>query len=92
MNDTENEIRTRLAALAPLHLDLRNDSHLHAGHAGNTGGGHFSLLIVSAAFDGQSRIRRQRLVKNALHDLFPARIHALSIKALAPDEYAPIPN
>lgn len=87
MNELETEIRTRLAALAPLHLDLRNDSHLHVGHAGNTGGSHFSLLIVSAAFAGQSRIERQRWVKRILQDLFPARIHALSIKALAPEEY-----
>ena len=87
MNDTEAEIRSRLAVLAPLHLDLQNDSHLHTGHTGNTGGGHFSLLIVSAAFEGQSRIGRQRLVKSTLSDLFPACIHALSIKALTPGEY-----
>ncbi|MCP2039720.1 BolA protein [Neisseria sp. HSC-16F19] len=87
MSNTEAEIRSRLAVLSPLHLHLQNDSHLHIGHAGNTGGGHFSLVIVSATFEGQSRINRQRLVKNALADLFPTRIHALSIKALTPREH-----
>lgn len=85
--DIEQEIKQRLQALAPVRLSLQNDSRLHAGHAGNNGGGHFSLLIVSETFCGQTRLTRQRLVKQRLHDLFPTHIHALSIKAASPDEY-----
>ena len=81
-----DEIRTRLAPLQPTRLDIRDDSALHAGHAGNTGGGHFTLHIVSAQFSGQSHIMRHRAVYQALADLMPQRIHALSIQAGAPDE------
>ena len=83
----EAEIQQRQDSLAPLYFELHNDSHLHAGHAGNTGGGHYRLLVVSEAFSKQSRLARQRLVKDKLHDLFPHRIHALSIKAASPEEY-----
>ena len=77
----------RLAPLAASELMLNDQSALHAGHAGNTGGGHYRLLVVSEAFSKQSRLARQRLVKDKLHDLFPHRIHALSIKAASPEEY-----
>ena len=77
----------RLAPLAASELMLNDHSALHAGHAGNTGGGHYRLLVVSEAFSKQSRLARQRLVKDKLHDLFPHRIHALSIKAASPEEY-----
>ena len=87
MNNIEAEITQRLHDLAPLHMELHNDSHLHAGHVGNTGGGHYRLLVVSEAFSGQGRLARQRLVKEKLHDLFPHRIHALSVKAASPEEY-----
>ena len=81
-----DEIRTRLGALQPTRLDIRDDSALHAGHAGNTGGGHFTLNIVSAQFSGKSQVLRHRAVYQALADLMPQRIHALSIRAYAPDE------
>lgn len=84
---TEQEIQQRLKVLAPLHMELHNDSHLHAGHAGNTGGGHYRVLVVSDVFVDQSRLNRQRMVKDQLYDLFPNRIHALSIRALSSDEY-----
>ena len=84
-----DEIRTRLGALQPTRLDIRDDSALHAGHAGNTGGGHFTLHIISAQFRGQSQIMRHRVIYQALADLIPQRIHALSIQADAPDETSP---
>ena len=81
-----DEIRTLLAPLQPMQLDIQDDSALHAGHAGNTGGGHFTLNIVSAQFSGKSQVLRHRAVYQALADLMPQRIHALSIRAYAPDE------
>ncbi len=63
-------------------IDIEDESHLHAGHAGAaTGRGHFRLRIVSAAFAGQSPIARHRLVYAALGELMQTDIHALSIDA-----------
>ncbi len=83
-------IRSKLQqALAPEHLDISDDSHLHAGHAGAAaGGGHFSVHVVSAGFRGCSTLQRHRLVYQALADMMPADIHALSIKARTPEEAA----
>ncbi|GAA5183225.1 BolA family transcriptional regulator [Niveibacterium umoris] len=84
-----DEIRTRLAALAPQVLELQDDSARHAGHAGAAGGGgHFNLRIVSNAFAGKSRVARHRDVYSQLADMIPARIHALAIDARTPDESA----
>ncbi len=85
MNLTE-EIQTRLAWLEPSHFKIEDDSAHHAGHAGNTGGGHFTITITSSHFSGKSRIMRHRIVYQALEDLIPSRIHALSIRATASDE------
>ncbi len=76
------------AALTPTHLDVINDSHHHAGHMGDDGTGesHFTVVIESPAFAGQSRVARQRLVNNALADLLSTRIHALAIRARATGE------
>ena len=81
-------IRERLtAALAPEDLEVEDVSHEHAGHAGaRDGRGHFNVLIVSDAFDGQSLLKRHRLVYNALGDAMETDIHALSIRASTPDE------
>ncbi|MEY2777666.1 MAG: hypothetical protein RLY30_1764 [Pseudomonadota bacterium] len=69
-------------------LVLRDDTAAHHGHSGAaSGGGHFELLIVSADFDGKSRVSRHRLVYDALSDWMPARIHALSIDARTPSEF-----
>lgn len=87
-----DEIRERLAMLDPQRLEIQDDSALHAGHAGNTGGGHFSMLIVSSQFCGKSQIMRHRLVYQALTGLIPNRIHALSINAIASDEAQPAPS
>jgi BolA protein len=81
-----DEIRTRLAPLEPVLIDIQDDSAKHAGHAGNTGGGHFTLTIVSSQFCGKSQIIRHRSVYQALEGLIPGQIHALSIQAIATDE------
>ena len=76
-------------ALAPQSLDVADDSHKHAGHAGARGGqGHFSVDIVSAAFAGKLPLARHRLVYAALGDMMQTDIHALSIRARTPDEAA----
>lgn len=75
------QIRGRLqAAFAPSELDVLDEGHLHAGHAGE-GKGHFHVRIVSAAFAGQSPIRRHRMIYAALDGLMDNGIHALSIDA-----------
>jgi BolA protein len=74
--------------LAPTHLQVEDESHQHIGHAGWRAGGetHFRLDIVSAAFEGKSRVERHRLVNNALADAFAAGLHALAITARAAGE------
>jgi BolA protein len=87
--DREGVIQQRLAVLTPLRSELIDDSARHAGHEGARGGGaHYRLLIVSPAFVGHSRVARHRMVHDALGDLMRSAIHALSIKALTPDEAA----
>ncbi|MGY6214736.1 BolA family protein [Methylolobus aquaticus] len=88
-------IRARLEkALEPLHLELFDDSAAHAGHAGarQSGGGHFSAIIVAEPFAGQSLVARHRLVYQALGDLMQTDIHAFSMKVYAPDEFDRIEN
>jgi BolA family transcriptional regulator, general stress-responsive regulator len=72
--------------LQPSLLEVQDDSHLHAGHAGAREGKHFSVRITSARFAGCSRVARHRLVYDALRLLMPAGIHALAIEAQAPGE------
>ena len=79
-------IQQRLTRLQPVSLEIQDDSALHAGHAGNTGGGHFTLKIVSSQFSQKSQIIRHRLIYQALADLIPQQIHALSILAISPDD------
>jgi BolA protein len=75
--------------LAPEQLEVIDDSHRHAGHAGAADGrGHFTVIIVSARFAGLNTIKRHRLVYEAVGDLMTTDIHALSIQALAPGETA----
>ncbi len=83
--------RLLTAALAPTHLDVINDSASHHGHAGDDGSGesHFTIVIESAAFAGESRLQRQRMVNAALGDIPGERVHAIAIKAKAPDDHAP---
>ena len=87
--DLPSTLRKRLQDLAPSALEIHDDSAEHAGHAGASGGGgHFSLLIVSKAFSGISRLERHQKVLARVSDLLPHPIHALSIKALAPEEFS----
>ena len=81
-------IRSRLEeALSPTQIDIIDESHQHAGHAGAaSGGGHFNVTIVAEKFSGKSTIERHRMVYLAVNDIMPSEIHALSIKALAPEE------
>src|SRR4051794_28816727 len=76
------------SALEPSRIELTDDSEAHRGHGGYNPAGesHFSLTIESPAFAGRSRVERQRLVYAALGDLMHERVHALSIRASAPDE------
>lgn len=76
------------AALAPMALDVQDDSHLHAGHAGAREGRHFTVRVTSAAFTGLGRVQRHRLVYHALRSLVTEGIHALAIEARAPAEPA----
>ena len=78
------------AAFAPTRLEVINDSHHHAGHSGHDGSGesHFTVVIESAAFAGQNRVSRQRMVNKALGDIPGQRVHALAIRAFAPGEVA----
>lgn len=73
-------------AFAPAHLDIRDESHLHEGHAGHRPGGetHFRVHIVSTAFSGKSRIERHRMVNTLLADELAGQVHALAIKADTP--------
>ena len=77
-------IRQRLAPLDPTRIEIVDDSHRHAGHAGAKEGGHFTLTLSSATFIGQTKLQRHRKVINLLGDLRAAGIHALSIVATDP--------
>ena len=82
-------IREKLAAaFAPTELDVEDESARHAGHAGARPGGetHFNVRIVSAGFEGLSRVERQRRVYAALADELKSRVHALSLTTLTPSE------
>jgi len=83
---TANIIRDRLAFLNPTKLDIVDESHLHKGHAGNTGGGHFNLTVISEMFQNKSTMERHRIIYSALQDLIPKDIHALSIRAIVQSE------
>lgn len=87
MNDTTGKLEAALTKLNPSYLELQDDSALHAGHAGNTGGSHYTVTIVSEAFNGLSLIKRHRIVYEAVGDLMAHDIHALSIKAKTPTEF-----
>ena len=76
-----------LTALAPLALEVIDDSQAHAGHAGALSGkGHFRVMIVAPCFAGVTPLQRHRLVYAALETLMNSDIHALSIDARAPDQ------
>ncbi len=83
-------IRQKLTArFSPTQLEIIDESHRHAGHAGAREGGetHFAVTIVSDAFAAHNRVGRQRLVYQALAEELATRIHALSLTTLTPDEH-----
>jgi BolA protein len=80
-------IEQKLSTLAPSRLELDDESALHAGHAGaKSGGGHYRLTIVSPQFSGKNTVARHRMVYGALGSMMQKEIHALAIRAFAPDE------
>ena len=86
---TPGLIATKLnRELQPAHLEIVDDSHLHAGHAGaKSGGGHYSVTIVSTAFEGLAAPARHRLVYRILAAEMHGLIHALSLRTLTPAEW-----
>jgi BolA protein len=85
--NTIDELKRRLEVLAPISIDIVDESALHAGHPGaRGGGGHYRLTIVSERFCGAGRIARHRMVFDAVGDLMQGRIHALPMNALTPEE------
>jgi BolA family transcriptional regulator, general stress-responsive regulator len=95
MTDTDRValIKEKLnKALAPTHLDIIDESHKHAGHAGaRKGGGHFTVTIVSPQFTGKTLVQRHRMVYAAVEELMNTAIHALSINAQTPEEFSSSP-
>ncbi|MBC8056314.1 MAG: BolA family transcriptional regulator [Rhizobiales bacterium] len=81
--EIEAAVRT---ALQPQKLEVQDDSHLHAGHAGAREGRHFTVRVTSERFNGLSRLARHRLIYDSVQLLIPRGIHALAIEARAPDE------
>ena len=84
--ETATLLRERLAVLEPQSLDIEDESHRHAGHAGARDGRQYKITIVAAAFAGHNTVKRHRLIHEAVGDLMRGRIHALSIGACSPDE------
>jgi BolA family transcriptional regulator, general stress-responsive regulator len=87
---TAERIESRLRQeLAPVHLEILDESSKHVGHSGAAAGGsHFSCVVVSAAFHGRSTLERHRAVYRALGDLLKQEVHALALQTLDPTEWA----
>jgi BolA protein len=84
-----DQIRKKLSArFAPAKLEVFDESHLHKGHPGAGSGreSHFRIRIISRAFEGMSRVQRQRAISDALEEEFAGPLHALTMSALAPGE------
>lgn len=86
--DRCKKIEQKLVAdFSPQSIEVIDQSHLHVGHAGaKSGGGHFDVTIVAERFKDQNQVARHRMIYAALNDMMASEIHALSIKALTPDE------
>jgi BolA protein len=90
MTETIETIRMKLtAALAPERLDIEDEGHLHAGHAGAKahGGGHYRVTVVSPAFEGVGPVARHRQVYAALAEEMKTKVHALALTTLTPAEH-----
>lgn len=90
MSVAESIERKLNAGLTPVKLEIVDESHLHAGHAGAREGGesHFRVMIVAEAFENQNRVARQRRVYEILADELAGPVHALALRTLTPDEAA----
>ena len=87
MSECCTQMRMRLSILEPVLLDIVDESHKHAGHAGvRDGGGHFVLSITSSQFFGKNTVARHRMIYSALGEMMKGEIHALTIHANTPDE------
>jgi BolA protein len=84
-DNIENKLKE---AFTPESLDVADESHLHEGHAGHRPGGgtHFRVHIVSRAFEGKSRVERHRMINALLAEELAGSVHALAIRAFAPNE------
>lgn len=90
MGEVSDEIiRSIRRRLDPEHVEISDESDIHRGHPGHDGRGesHFRLLVVSGQFRGRGRTERHRMVHDSLSGELWSRIHALSVKALSPEEY-----
>ena len=82
-----DQMRTLLAVFQPTQIEIIDDSHKHAGHEGaRSGGGHYTLHIVSAQFAGKPTLARHRMIYSALGEMMKHDIHALNVKAYTPQE------
>lgn len=82
-----DQMRDLLAVFQPVQIEIIDDSHKHAGHEGaRSGGGHYTLHIVSAQFAGKPTLARHRMIYSALGDMMKHDIHALNVKAYTPEE------
>jgi len=90
MGVAETIARKLHEAIAPARVVVTDDSHRHAGHAGARPGGetHFTVEIVAQAFEGLSRVARQRLVNEVLKEELAGPVHALAMRTLTPLEAA----
>ncbi len=90
MSDRAERIAQVLrGGLDALHVEVEDESHLHAGHAGarESGGGHFRAVIVSPRFEGLSRVAAQRLVFDVLGELMSSEIHAFAMTTFTPETW-----
>jgi BolA family transcriptional regulator, general stress-responsive regulator len=84
---TETALRERLLKLEPTMLEIDDESHEHAGHAGNqSGASHFRVWIEAACFEGKPKVAQHRLVYDLVNDLMPFPIHALALQTSVPSK------
>jgi len=84
MKPTAEELKLRFQSVFGSEVTVTDDSHLHVGHAGAGGGGHYTVDIISAKFLGLRTLQRHRLVYDVVSEMMPHEIHALSINAKVP--------
>ena len=87
MKPTAEQLKARLVEQFGDEVSVSDDSHLHVGHAGAQGGGHYTVTIKSDRFRGLMTLARHRLVYDAVADWMPHAIHALSINAQVPQDH-----